>query len=110
MMGETEKKMVERVITIPADHPCLPGHFPGRPLVPAVIILDEIRAIMAEVLDREAPIAVDHCKFQGFVLPDQPFDASLAITANRIVDFTCKARDDDRVLAKGRLRLEPHQE
>lgn len=28
--------------TIPADHPSLPGHFPGRPLVPGVVVLDRV--------------------------------------------------------------------
>ena len=26
--------------TIPHDHPALPGHFPGNPLVPAVVLID----------------------------------------------------------------------
>ncbi|MGC8476320.1 MAG: hypothetical protein ACP5NP_08200 [Acetobacteraceae bacterium] len=35
--------------TIPADHPALPGHFPGRPLVPAVLMLDAaLRAVGAD--------------------------------------------------------------
>ena len=29
---------------IRADHPSLPGHFPGAPLVPGVVILDEVIA------------------------------------------------------------------
>src|SRR3546814_2617840 len=27
---------------IAADHPSLPGHFPGRPLVPGVVVLDRV--------------------------------------------------------------------
>jgi len=29
-------------LTFPADHPALPGHFPGRPMVPGVVLLDRI--------------------------------------------------------------------
>ncbi|MFO1394647.1 MAG: hypothetical protein U1F09_12860 [Steroidobacteraceae bacterium] len=33
---------VVRSFRIPADHPCLAGHFPDSPVVPAVVILDEV--------------------------------------------------------------------
>ncbi len=32
--------------TVPADHPSLPGHFPGRPIVPGVVLLDEALACL----------------------------------------------------------------
>jgi 3-hydroxyacyl-[acyl-carrier-protein] dehydratase len=33
-------------VTIPVDHPSLVGHFPGAPIVPGVLLLDEmIRAV-----------------------------------------------------------------
>ena len=32
--------------TIGADHPALPGHFPGQPIVPGVVLLDEVLACL----------------------------------------------------------------
>lgn len=31
---------------VPPDHPCLPGHFPGEPIVPGVLLLDLSRAVL----------------------------------------------------------------
>jgi 3-hydroxyacyl-[acyl-carrier-protein] dehydratase len=32
--------------TIGPDHPSLPGHFPGHPVVPGVVLLDEVLACL----------------------------------------------------------------
>ena len=34
--------------SITADHPSLPGHFPDAPLVPGVLILDEVLAALRD--------------------------------------------------------------
>lgn len=98
--------MIERVVAIPAEHPCLPGHFPGKPVVPAVVILDEVRAFIAMSNPDRQLIVIDHCKFQDFVLPDQPFKIGLTIKGEAKIDFICRAVDDERLLVKGRFRLE----
>ena len=36
--------------TVPHDHPSLPGHFPGRPLVPGVVVLDRV----IDAIERQA--------------------------------------------------------
>jgi 3-hydroxymyristoyl/3-hydroxydecanoyl-(acyl carrier protein) dehydratase len=36
-----------RAIQVPEDHPTASGHFPGRPVVPGALLLDEVAAALA---------------------------------------------------------------
>ena len=39
--------MVALTLTVAAEHPALAGHFPGAPILPAVLLLDEIMCALA---------------------------------------------------------------
>jgi 3-hydroxymyristoyl/3-hydroxydecanoyl-(acyl carrier protein) dehydratase len=54
---------------LPADHPCLPGHFPGEPVVPGVVMLEAVLAAMA--VDAAQPRALAWVKFLRPLLPGQ---------------------------------------
>ncbi len=64
---------------IPAAHPCLPGHFPGRPIVPGVVLLEEVLACLPPGL------TLLSAKFTAPVLPEQ------------VVAVTSTAHPDGRV-------------
>ena len=37
----------QRAIQVPEDHPTARGHFPGRPIVPGALLLDEVASALA---------------------------------------------------------------
>ena len=47
-------EMRSRRVAIAREHPAFPGHFPGQPLLPGVVLLGEV----LELLLREAPAAL----------------------------------------------------
>ncbi|GMG85005.1 hypothetical protein LNKW23_42210 [Paralimibaculum aggregatum] len=57
---------------IPAEAACLDGHFPGRPVVPAAVLLGEALAWLAE-LGHEVR-GVRRVKFVAALGPGEPFE------------------------------------
>lgn len=87
---------------IPADHPCLSGHFPERPLVPGVVLLERV---LVAVEAAGAP--VDACwhwpqvKFLQALRPDEPASIVLEGGDGR---WRFRVLSGDRLLARGELR------
>jgi 3-hydroxyacyl-[acyl-carrier-protein] dehydratase len=90
---------------IHADHPSLPGHFPGAPLVPGVVILDEVVAAVDEWRRDSQLSGVHSVKFLAPLNPEQPFTISLSATSKDAgeVSFCCSV--DERVIVEGRLAV-----
>ncbi|WP_207538030.1 hypothetical protein [Sabulicella rubraurantiaca] len=82
---------------IPADHPSLPGHFPGLPIVPGVLLLDEVMQAIAR-RDGTAPTALLRAKFTAPVAPEEAVELELGPPGAR-VSFTCRV--GARVVARG---------
>ncbi len=74
---------------VPPDHPALPGHFPGRPIVPGVLLLD---AVMGAVRASGAgePVGLLRAKFPAPVLPGEEVEIALAPRDGGRIGFTCR--------------------
>lgn len=59
-------------LCVPADHPALPGHFPGQPIVPGVVILDFVQRALEDQSGTSAVrLKIGQVKFLQPLLPDQ---------------------------------------
>jgi hypothetical protein len=55
---------------VAATHPALPGHFPGQPIVPGVLLLDHVLRGVAAALGRPVQ-ALQQVKFAAALLPGE---------------------------------------
>lgn len=88
---------------VPATHPSLEGHFPGRPVVPGVVILDEVLAAARAALGPCVLRGMPQVKFLSPLLPEQDFSIQFSGSLPR-VGFECSR--DGHVLVRGQLDLE----
>jgi 3-hydroxyacyl-[acyl-carrier-protein] dehydratase len=88
---------------IKSDHPSLPGHFPDSPIVPGVVILDEVLAALMEHREELVVETIRAVKFLAPLKPDQPFTIGFSGTDQDGIDFCC--RTEDQVIVEGRLQI-----
>ena len=56
---------------IDPGHPCLPGHFPGRPVVPGVVVLDRVLAAIEQLHGPQPALRLPRVKFLQPLLPGE---------------------------------------
>jgi 3-hydroxyacyl-[acyl-carrier-protein] dehydratase len=89
-------------VTIPADHPSLAGHFPGAPIVPGVLLLDE----MIRAVEAAADLSAGHWRIGSakFVKPVRPGE-TLTLRHERLSNgsIACSVLCAGRPVASGVL-------
>ncbi len=81
-----DTQVLVRETTIAADHPALPGHFPGHPIVPGVVLL----ALVEELLDDHG-LEVRACpqvKFLVPVAPGTPLALHVEVSPQAVASFS----------------------
>lgn len=68
------RETLEIALDVPMDHPAFAGHFPGRPVLPAVVLLE--RVIEAAEMLCGGPLAIAEMPRVKFVSPLAPGDKS----------------------------------
>jgi 3-hydroxymyristoyl/3-hydroxydecanoyl-(acyl carrier protein) dehydratase len=93
---------------IGADHPALPGHFPGAPLVPGVVLLNRVLSCAELWLGRPLSLrSMPQAKFIAPLLPEQSAELHLQVRENEL-RFTIAA--GTTTLAQGLMLLEQERQ
>ena len=96
--------MIARPLEIAASHPAYDGHFPGRPILPAVVLLGEaLAAVQFEAGDATA-WTVTQAKFTRPVLPGTPLTLA---TESEGGSVRFEIRSPDGVVAAGAFARTP---
>lgn len=104
-MPEHGTSIVNEWRTIPASHPSLPGHFPGNPIVPGVVLLSHVwDAILPRAGQNAHCSALPGVKFLSPLRPEEPFTVTVEFGPAGSARFVCKTVD--RVIAQGSMRFE----
>lgn len=92
--------------TIPADHPSLPGHFPGHPVVPGVVLLDHAIDAIGAALNRPLDAwRLSAAKFLSPAAPGETLNLAFDASASGAIRFTVHAGERD--VASGTLSVSP---
>ena len=94
--------MTEAALAIARDHPAYDGHFPGRPILPAVVLLAEALAVLAQATaTRATDWTLSQAKFPRGVTPGTPLTIAHEVSADGAIRF--EIRSTEGVVAAGVL-------
>jgi 3-hydroxyacyl-[acyl-carrier-protein] dehydratase len=85
------------------SHPSLPGHFPGMPVVPGVVLLSEVLTELQRQMPDVHATGIRKLKFLKRLFPDQPFTVEFGAPNAAGLRFKCWQQGE--VLAEGNLML-----
>jgi 3-hydroxyacyl-[acyl-carrier-protein] dehydratase len=74
---------VEFDFQVAPDHPSLPGHFPGRPLVPGVLLLDHVLQAVSRLTGQDMT-RLRQVKFTSALLPGEQARGSFDVEGTRL--------------------------
>lgn len=89
-------------LSIPTDHPAYIGHFPGQPILPGVVLLDQVLHAVASREDlQQAYATIRSAKFPSPVGVGEALCLNYAATVGAVFRFEVLA--GERLVASGVL-------
>lgn len=90
----------EQIVRIDANHPALPGHFPRHPLVPGVILLEQVALALRSWRGQRLARVIE-AKFVLPLLPGETATLTLCGVATDASRARFEIRREGQLLSRG---------
>ena len=100
--------MISFDFSVAKSHPCLAGHFPGNPVVPGVIIIDEVMSGLLLIKPVIKIINIPSVKFLKILKPDEMVTVTVTEKKSDLLQFICSINDSK--IASGQIRIKQANE
>ena len=98
---ELELKELRSVFVFNAAYSCFDGHFPGRPILPAIVQLASVRFLAELGLKQSVnPVSYSRVKFRGIIQPDERIEVQLRLVKKEaawVESFSLHNGEEERV-------------
>ena len=88
---------------VPHDHPALPGHFPGRPVVPGVVVLERVVDAIEAAHGPLGALRLPQVKFVQPLLPGERADIAIEAVAGDTPRWKFRVTRDAAAIASGEV-------
>lgn len=85
------------------DHPALPGHFPGNPVVPGVLLLDQVLSLLEATHGPLPTLRLPQVKFLQPLLPGQM--GRIEVTMRGPENWRFRVMRGETLLASGDITM-----
>jgi len=102
--GEEAPATTRLPLRIPANHPALPGHFPGQPIVPGVLLLDAVIEAAQHWLG--TPIRLQTLTQAKFIAPLLPEQAAQIVLRRQGHELRFNVTRGAATLARGVMQIQ----
>ncbi len=86
---KSNKVQFEATAVVGLKHPCVAGHFPGNPVVPAVVILETAWQVAQPYLQNRVLQEVVQAKFSSVLRPGKEFKIQFELASDDLLKFVC---------------------
>ena len=95
--------MISFDFIVNSSHPSIPGHFPGNPIVPGAVIIENVIKAFSRLDDSREIASLSTVKFIKPIGVNQKVDVNFLSISTELISFECVS--NNVVLVLGRFKV-----